>query len=311
MRGSSFATGGGRSHQDNNNNNNVHTNESHDFQNASGRPPNWWQTEQDGHIWHESHVRENGAGTKDNDDEHNSPNSEWNSCVGLLDAARALQPYGMSQSSAYATQAANTRTYLEGLALAMQGNHPPDYYYTCRAQAMLDFIYSEVDPTQGAFALAVNNLGIDHRVFTWRRRASSTFQRFWIQGALFNSDRSVGGSTDTGGFDPAVYCPADPIFYAIDHHVQDPLFTTCAQAINYIVDNWYDSATVMRAGNAHNNPLRIAINWSPAVNLEEYYGRQSEINKHAAVEGYAVARFAQHLGRADSGLTWCRLQMGT
>src|SRR5262249_44527085 len=154
--------------------------------------------------------------------------------------------------STYATQGANTRTYLEGLAAAM--GHPADFYYSYRAQAMLDFIYSEVDPTQGAFATAVGKLQNDLNGSGGKVTPTSVdhVERFWILGELFNTDkRTTGYTADNGGMDPAVYCPTDPILYAIDHNVADPQPPppmTYSLAINNIVNLWYDSASIIRTG---------------------------------------------------------------
>ena len=164
---------------------------------------------------------------------------------------------------------------------------------------MLDFVFSEVDPSQGSFAAAVNELRSDLNGSFVTSSSINHVRRFWILGDEFNWNKSAGGSEDTGKIDTAVYCPADPILYASEHNAVSSPGMTWNDAINYIIDQWYDSLTELRPGTQHPNPLRITNNWTPTFSLESYYGGLLFTNKSVSVEGYAAARLARYIGRAD------------
>jgi hypothetical protein len=290
------------------------TDDAHDFATSTGPDP----VEQAGHIWHESHFRQLGYGG-DSLDGRNKGIWEWMSCASLFDAARALTPFGSSFSNPltlgtshvtdYTNQAIQTHTYIGWLAGHF--NHMPqhpDYYFTARSMSMLDFIYSEVDPASSAFADAKNEIEGD--LLQFPPTTDGNVQNYWIMAEQFSLNT---GSTphDLGSIDAPYYSPSDPLLYCIEHGIPDSTLggvVPWLDAVHNIVDFWYDSVNHLRPSPIHWNPLRICNWWTPFAapgdptddQLEEYYGDRPYRDKDVAHEGYAVARFAQVLGRADT-----------
>jgi len=273
--------------------------DAHEFYDRVGSGSGPPAEEQHGHVWHESHLREKGRPSGDDvDDNRDSATNQWISCVGLLDAALAVDsiaPYLATELSNWKVQADRTRTFLHWIS--GYRSLAPDWFYTYRAQAMLDFLYSEVfsDPT--AFTDACSELATD--LIQYPPTTSDQVRRYWALAGQLNINPL--GKKSYGDVDPSIYSPAEALMYAIEHGAPDPPppCETWAQAINSVISNWYDSPNFMQPGSIHPNPLRISINWSPDVSLEDYYGFEPFDNKFVALEGSALARLAQFFGHSD------------